>query len=180
MVVYANLIVKIESSIMRRMSALTTFDYIVFVFIMIWGIWGAIKGFLEELSQKFGYVTGFLVALMFTALFASFFVDRLSIPYWFAAFVSYVILFILGYLFIKVVGNVLQAIFKTIQLKFLDNLLGFFLGLFEGIIILGLLEIVLKYQSLIDVSAYVNSSVIYQNIIEPFTGFVSSFIKGLW
>ncbi len=174
------MIVKIESSIIKSMSALTTFDYILFAFIMIWGIWGAIKGFLEELSQKFGFVTGFIAALMFTAVFAAFFVDRLSAPYWFAAFISYVILFILGYLLIKVIGNVLQGIFKTVNISFLDNLVGFFLGLVEGIIILGLLAIVLKYQSVIDISSYVNTSVIYKNVIEPFTGFVSGFIKGLW
>ncbi len=147
---------------------------------MIWGIWGAIKGFLEELSQKFGYVIGFLASLMFTALFAEFFTDRLSIPYWFAAFISYVILFILGYLFMKTIGNVLQAIFKTVQLAFLDNVLGFFLGLIEGIIIIGLFEVILEHQSVIDISSYVNSSVIFQNVIKPFTDFVSSFIKGLW
>ncbi|MCR4676680.1 MAG: CvpA family protein [Sphaerochaetaceae bacterium] len=162
------------------MSALNTLDYIIFVFAMIWAVWGAIKGFLEELSQKFGYVIGFLTGLMFTASLAGFFEERLSIPYWIAAFAAYVILFLLGYLFIKVIGNVLQTIFKTANLSVLDNFLGFFLGLFEAIIILGVLERLLLNQSVISISNYIEGSFFSQKILLPFMNFISSFVKGLW
>lgn len=51
------------------MQYLTTLDYIIFILFMVGGVWVAMKGFFNELSTKFGYVLGFILALHDSAAF---------------------------------------------------------------------------------------------------------------
>ena len=55
------------------MEYIKALDYVIFVLFIIGGIWGAIKGFIEEVSTKLGYILGFLFAMMFTHTLCGFF-----------------------------------------------------------------------------------------------------------
>ena len=119
------------------MKYLTVLDYVLFVLFMIGGIWGAIKGFLDELSTKFGFVLGFILALMYTHLLSPVFVEQLGFPLWFASFLAYFAIFVVGYLLMKAFGGILGKIVDTANLTVVDNLLGFFLGLAEAFLQIG-------------------------------------------
>ncbi|MCF0238484.1 MAG: CvpA family protein, partial [Sphaerochaetaceae bacterium] len=140
------------------MGVLNTLDYILFVIAMIGGIWGAIKGFIQEIATKFGYVVGFGLGLMFTSVLSPVFIKNFGFPNWFAAFVSYFIIFVAGYLLIKILGNVLDKITDTANLNFVDNILGFFIGLIETLIIIGFVEFILENQSLIPLKDVMDGS----------------------
>ena len=109
---------------MTHMGILNTVDYIVIVLVVLGGIKGAIKGFLEELSQKFGLFLGLFASLMFTQTLTPFVQDKLSLPLWVATGLSYVVIFLVGYLLMKFIGSLLQTVFKSSNLEFIDNLLG--------------------------------------------------------
>ena len=161
------------------MDVLNTVDWIIIVLCAIGAIWGAIKGFIDEFSQKTGYIAGLLAALMFTKAVAPLFSNNFNLPTWVSALIAYVLLFIVGYLLIKMLGTMLKGISDTASISFLDNLLGFFLGLLESVLVIGMLETLLSYQSMFDLSEAFRQSFISSNLIMPMFNIVSTQVQGI-
>lgn len=159
------------------MQYLKTLDYILFVLLMIGGIWGAIKGFIDEVSAKAGYVFGFIFALMFTHSLSPVFVDRLGFPLWLGAFLAYFSIFIVAYLVMMVFGSILSNIVDTANLNVVDNVLGFVLGLAEMFLVLAALEYILGNQYLVNVRPLFDESLFSSRIITPFTDWFFGFIS---
>lgn len=162
---------------MTHMSILNTVDYIAIVLLILGGIKGAMKGFLEELAQKFGLVLGLIASLMFTQSAVPFVMDNLTVPLWVATGLSYVVIFILGYLLMKIIGSVLQAIFKNSNLSFIDNLLGFLLGVFEVVLLIGVIIMLIQHQSLINFDQYIDASYLCSNYINPFFNWIAGLVQ---
>ena len=161
-------------------DALTVLDYIIIAFVLVWCIWAAIKGFIDEISSKFGWVSGFATALMFTKnLSQQFFIPKTGFPAWFSAFVCYVVLFIVGFYLIKLFGMMLGTITNTAHLGSVDNILGFVLGLVEAVLVVGLIETVLNSQAIIDVSHYIKESYLSSQFILPLFNSLLDWIHGL-
>ena len=161
------------------MDIFNTVDWIILVVCALGAIWGAIKGFIEEFSQNSGYFIGVLVALMYTKQIAPIIEDNLHIPFWVCSLMSYVGLFIVGFLLIKMLGTIIKRITDTARISFVDNILGFFLGLFEAFIIVGLIEVLLSYQSVFDLGKAFNQSFFSSRVIRPFFNIVTSLVQGL-
>lgn len=159
------------------MEYLTTVDYIILVLLAIGGIWGAIKGFIDEFSSKCGYVMGLLVAFMFTASLAKLFAVKFNFPYWFAAFLAYFIIFMVGYSVVRGLGTVIDNIFEASKLDVVDHLLGFFLGLVEALLFLGLIEYALNFQNLFNVQGLFNDSFISSRLIMPVFNWVGGLVN---
>lgn len=158
------------------MEYLTTIDYILFIVLMIGGLCGAIKGAIDELTRKFGYVLGLLVGFMFTSLLAPVLVENLKFPYWFAAFVSYFVIFMVGYCLMTGIGTALSGISEGSSLEFLDHFLGFVVGLLEAILLVALAEYLLNYQNLFNLKSVFENSFLSNKIILPIgTWFVELF-----
>lgn len=155
---------------------LTTVDYIIIGLVLVGGIWGAIKGLIEEVARKFGYVCGLLVALMFTKSFSPVFVENLDFPLWLASCCSYVLLFLAGYLVVKLLGKILQTIFETANLTAVDNILGFIIGVFEAIAVIGVLEILFQHQTFFNFERYFDESIISTKVILPFCNWLTTLV----
>lgn len=161
------------------MQYLKTLDYILFILLMVGGIWGAIKGFLDELSSKFGLVLGFIIALMFTHNLSPVFQNKLGFPLWFSAFASYFLIFIFGYLFTRIIGSVLFNIVDSANLSVVDNILGFFLGLIEAFCLIAAFEFILGYQNLFNLKPVFEESLFSSKLILPFADACVSAIKNV-
>ena len=161
------------------MKYLTVLDYILFIIFMIGGIWGAIKGFLDEISTKFGYILGFVLALMYTHLLSPVFVDNLGFPKWVAAFSAYFVIFVAGYLLMRAFGAILSNIIDTANLTVVDNLLGFFLGLLEAFCLFAAFEYILGYQNLFNLKKLFDESLFSRKLIQPFAELCVSTIKNI-
>ena len=161
------------------MQYLKTLDYILFVILMVGGIWGAIKGFLDELSSKFGLILGFMLALMFTHSLSPVFQNKLGFPMWFAAFSAYFIIFIAGYLLVRIIGSVLFNIVDTANISVVDNILGFFLGLIEAFCLIAAFEFILGYQNLFNLQPVFEESLFSSKLILPFANACVSLIKSV-
>ena len=158
------------------MEYLTTIDYVIFILLMIGGLWGAIKGAIDELTRKFGYVLGLLVGFMFTSLLAPVLVENLGFPYWFAAFLSYFVIFMFGYCLMTGLGTALSGISESSSLEFVDHFLGFVVGLLEAVLLIALAEYLLNYQNLFNLKSIFENSFLSNNIILPIgTWFVELF-----
>lgn len=158
---------------------LKTIDYIIFVLLMIGGIWGAIKGFIEEVSSKFGYVLGFLLGAMFTKALSSVFVQQMAFPRWFASFIAFFLIFMAGYSVMKGVGTALGGICETANIAVIDNLLGFALGVVESILVIGILEMLLKYQNLVDLGPTLEESFFSSRLIVPMVEWFKTAVEGI-
>ncbi len=161
------------------MEYLKTLDYILFVVLMVGGIWGAIKGFLDELTSKTGLVMGFILALMFTHSFSVVFSERLGFPNWFAAFSAYFIIFVAGYLLMRLIGSVLSSIVETANITVIDNILGFFLGLIEAFLVISAVEFILGYQNLFNLQPIFEESLFSSKLFLPFAQKAVSLIKSV-
>lgn len=165
------------------MKYITAIDYVIFVLFIVGGIWGAIKGFMDELSTKFGYILGFLFAIMFTHLLAPFFQEKAGFPAWVAAFISYFIFFIGGYLLMKLLGGILSNIVNTANASVVDNILGFFLGLVEAFILMAAIEYFLGFQNLFNLQHYFDESLFSSKLLLPFaracTSWISTVVSGV-
>ena len=161
------------------MKYITSLDYVIFILFVVGGIWGAIKGFLDEVATKFGYVLGFLLALMFTHSVCYFFRDKAGFPAWFAAFIAYFLIFITGYLVMKVIGAIINNIVVTANLSVVDNILGFFLGLVEAFIIMAFFEYILGFQNLFNLQKYFDESLFSSKLLIPFANLCSSKVAGI-
>lgn len=162
----------------HRMT-LTVLDYIIITFALVCSIWASIRGFIDEISSKFGYLLGLVVSLMFTKALTVLIVENSGLPYLLCSFVSYVALFIVGFYLMKFLGYMLKTIADSAHIGSLDNVLGFILGLAEAVLIVGLIETLLKNQSLIDVRSYLRSSYLSSEFIGPVFTRVSLWIEGL-
>lgn len=154
-------------------------DYIIIGFVVVGGVWGAIKGFIDEISDKFGYVLGLVVSLMFTVLLSPVFQSKLELPVWLASFLSYIILFLAGFIVMKLLGRVLEGITETAHLGWVNNTCGLVLGLLEAVVIVGLVESVLLNQSFINITKFTDGSIVSQKVILPVFKAVSTWIQSL-
>lgn len=165
------------------MRYITALDYVIFILFMVGGIWGAIKGFMDEISTKFGYVFGLLIALMFTHRLSAFFQFKAGFPAWFAAFLSYFTLFVVGYLAMKGLGKILSNIIDSAKLTVVDNVLGFVLGLAEAFLLIAAFEYILGFQNLFNLQKYFDESLFSSKLLLPFARFfsssISSFVSGV-
>jgi len=158
---------------------LNTVDWIIIVICAIMAIWGAIRGFIEEFAQKTGYIAGITVALMFTKALYPTVQDNLHIPGWVSSLICYVGLFVIGFFLIKMIGTMLKKITDTANITFIDNILGFFLGLAESILIVGVVEALLAYQNLFDLQQAFSQSLISSKVIMPLFKIVTTQVQVL-
>ena len=156
------------------MASFEVIDYVFIGVSLALAVWGAFKGFIEEIAQKSGYVFGLVLGLMFTVPLSQLLCDVM--PLWLASFLCYFILFICGYLLVKAFGAVMQSICEESNITVIDHILGFMLGLFEGIIIISFAESLLQYQTLFDIDGILKDSWVNNNIIYPVMDFISSLI----
>ena len=159
------------------MQYLKTLDYILFVLLMIGGIWGAIKGFIDELSSKFGYVLGFFLALMFTHTLSPVFSNKLGLPDWISALIAYFLIFVAGYLIMRIFGGIIANIAETAHISVVDHILGFALGLFEAFLMIAAFEYILGFQNLFNLQPVFEESLFSSRLILPFANAFASTIK---
>lgn len=143
----------------------------------------SVRGFFDEFSKLFGYVAGFFVAIMFTTRLSAFIRSESDLAPWICALSSYFILFISGYLLTKGLGMAMQRFFEYARLQAIDHILGFILGFFEGIILIGLIMMLLSMQRVINVSGWIGTSLIFEKIVNPvflsIAGYVKTIAQGL-
>ena len=156
------------------MSNLNTVDFVLIVLFALGGIQGAFKGFIEELGQKFGFVFGFISSVLFTKPASQLVLKQVDMPLWMACGVSYILLFILGYLLIKALSSIISSIFDSSAATVVDSILGFILGVVEMTVVCTILMQLLRHQTFFDLSEMFGASVLNNKIITPVFKFLTT------
>ncbi len=138
---------------------MAVFDVIGIVVLLAAGFRCAFRGFVTEFLSVLAVLVALTLSVLFTASLTPLFAPYLGESFW-TPIVAFLILFLVGYLIIKIIESTLHRIIEKIQLEKLDQALGFFLGLIEGLLVLAILVFILQLQSVIEVKALLEESFI--------------------
>ncbi|MFP4179931.1 MAG: CvpA family protein [Spirochaetaceae bacterium] len=137
---------------------MAAFDVIAIVVLIAMGVRTAFKGFVAEFMTALSLIVGIGGAVLLTSR-----VSELLIPYIGATFwtpvVAFLLVFIVVYLLFKLLETSLHRLIDRIRLEKLDQSLGFFLGMVEGVILLAVILFFLELQSLVDVEGLFKNSI---------------------
>ena len=144
-------------------------DMIIFLIVMISAVVNCIRGFVAEFSHIGGLIAGFFTGIMFTTTLSTKLDEVIpyNLPMWVSSLFSFVILVLIGYLIIRLLGNAVETIVDSFNLGAINNILGFFWGLFSSIFFLSIIMYVLTLQNVFDFSNIFSSSIFITRVIEP-------------
>lgn len=139
---------------------LTGFDIVSLVIIAFFALRTGIRGMVKELLSMAAVILGFLGAVLFSGFLAGYVEPQFGIqPPW-SQIASFLGIFVVVYIVVKLFEGALNKIVERIQLESLDHALGFLLGVLEGIIVVMLLLTVLQWQNFFEVDAMIEDSLI--------------------
>lgn len=144
-------------------------DIIIAALVLVTAIFSCIKGIVAELSKWFGLFVGLMLGLMFYSQAGAFAMNYLpeSVPAWAGSVIAFIVLFLIGFLLVILVGHMLAKIFDTFHLGWLDHVLGFAWGVALSFLVISVVVSILARQSLIDLSAQFNESLVISRFILP-------------
>lgn len=118
---------------------------------------GLFKGFVGEIFSVGAVVAGIGTAVFFSAALAGPVERVLHLRGW-GHPVAFLGLFLAVYIVLKLIEKGVKGIVERINLENLDRALGFFLGFAEGVIVVGLLVFLLRFQTFVDMSKPLSES----------------------
>nr|WP_253679635.1 CvpA family protein [Treponema sp. OMZ 788] len=121
---------------------------------------------MDEFFSKAAVIAGGLIAFLFYKLLTPVITELLGEKS-LSAVIAFLILFLSVYLIIKLVQVFLGSLFSNESLKNLDRSLGFFLGLVEGLIVIGVILMLINIQTFISFDKILSES-IFAKILSPF------------
>ncbi len=136
---------------------LAVFDVIGILVLLAAGVRCAFKGFVAEFLSALAIITGLAAAVIFTATLSDVLSPYLGETLW-TPIIAFLLIFLIGYVLIKIVESTLHRIIERVELEKLDQALGFFLGLIEGFLFLALLVFVLQLQTVIEIGPFLEES----------------------
>lgn len=154
-------------------------DIVIILLAFMSAVVGAVRGFAMEFSARAGFLVGFVVALLFSRLASAMVMDTFNLPPLVATLIAFVLLFIIGYIAMMMVGSLLGNTLDALGLDWLDRLLGLALGVVEAFVVVAFIVYLLELQSVIDLSSYIEPSVITMRLIKPLTPVGLDLVKGL-
>jgi membrane protein required for colicin V production len=140
-------------------------DIVFAVLIVVLAIRGVIRGFVAEFGSVAALFVGFGGAI---ALYKS---VAALLGRWFGAslwnpLIAFLVLFLLLYLLVKALERLLAALFDKLALERLDRAIGFFLGLAEGLLLVGVLLFLLNWQPFFDSGGILRDS-LFARFLSP-------------
>lgn len=143
----------------------TTIDYVFIALLLILSIRGAYKGFVSELLSMAGLILGVGAAVLFSGVFANYLEKIWGKSNW-NFLIAFLIIFLVVYIIAKIFEGLLHKLFTALHLEKLDRVLGFFLGIGEGILLIAIILFVLMWQPLFNATAIVQNS-FFANLLLP-------------
>jgi membrane protein required for colicin V production len=138
---------------------LAVFDVIGIIILLAAGVRCAFRGFVAELLSALAVIGGLVGAVLFTSALSPVLAPYIGENIW-TPVVAFLLLFLVGYIVVKIVESSLHRLIDRIELEKLDQTLGFVFGLLEGFLFLALLVFILQLQSVVNVDAFFQDSIL--------------------
>ena len=132
-------------------------DIVFALLILIAAIRGAFRGFVTEVGSMAALILSFACAIIFYKPVAQILEKQFGHSLW-NPLISFLILFLLVYLLVKLVQRMLQNVIDRLNLDRLDSAMGFFLGITEGLLVVGVALFIINWQPFFDPKSLLGSS----------------------
>lgn len=158
------------------MISFAPFDILCLLILILLIVRVSIIGFIAEFFSRASVVIGIMGAVLFFRKLEPFIirftgVNILTGP------VSFLLIFIVLYLVIKIIQQLAGSAFEGETMTNLDRAMGFFLGLAEGVLIIMIIIVLLQKQPWFDPSFLLKNSLFY-SLLSPFLAEGSSLAAG--
>lgn len=124
----------------------------------------AIRGFVAEAFSLGSIAMGLAVAVIFYPYGAAYLENWLGTGWWNIP-ITILILFVAGYLTVKLVEAIFQRVLTALPLKGLDRILGMMIGVAEGLIVVYALLVLAQVQTIVDTSSWFSDSLIEELLV---------------
>ena len=122
-------------------------DIIISIFVLLFAYKGLKRGIIKELISLLSLILGIYIAINFSFLLEDYLSKNLSKYEEFVSIISFIVVFLIVFLFLKTAGFVIKKLVKTLQLGFLDKLLGLLFGASKIALILSFLLLEIQHLS---------------------------------
>lgn len=153
-------------------------DIVFSVIVLFIAISACVHGFIAEIFGKIAVIASFFTAFYFCGKLAAKMQNIISVKGVCIA-VSFAILFIATFLAVKIIQTAIKSFFSGDILKSLDRVLGFILGLFEGILVISAILILLVSQPWFSLGSLLDSS-FYWSMLDSFLTKPIQYVKGIF
>ena len=114
---------------------MTTFDIVVFSILGLSVVFSLFKGFLKEIFSLFSILGGYLMATNYQVAFSEIIFETISSKP-IGKLIAFVTIYIFTAIIISLMGRVFRSmVMSTAKLSMFDRLIGGFLGMIKGIVI---------------------------------------------
>ena len=137
---------------------IAAFDIVSLVIILILAVRATFRGFLTEIMAMASVIVGISVAVIFTHPVSVILQKYIGDSFW-NTVISFLALFLITYLIIKIFENSLNMLIEKVQLEKLDQSLGFFLGLLEGFLLVVIIVFAMNAQQFFDIKNLLDNSI---------------------
>lgn len=135
-------------------------DWIFGIIIVVFAVSGLIKGFVDNVFGKLAFIAGIICGWIFYKSLATSLLKDIKLPYA-ANILSFLLIFVVVFLIIKLAQMIISKIFEWSILKSLDRTLGFIFGIVEGAAVVCLIIFLLSVQPFFDVTNLFDGSFFY-------------------
>lgn len=144
--------------------------FIDFVFIIIIAacvLLSFLKGFVASFFGKATFIVAVLLGIFFAPKLDVFVANYVNVLY-VTTIISFLLIFIISFLVLKVLQLIIKSIFSGEIMGSLDKALGFFWGLVEGLLIVGVICVILIVQPFFDLTELLSNSFFASKILPLF------------
>jgi membrane protein required for colicin V production len=132
-------------------------DIVFALLVVMAAIRGAFRGFVTEVGSMAALILSFGAAIVFYKPVSAILEKQFGQSMW-NQLIAFLILFLAVYLLVKLVQRLLLNIVEQLNLDRLDSALGFFLGIAEGLLVVGVVLFVINWQPFFDPKNLLGSS----------------------
>jgi len=142
-----------------------TIDIVFAILIVVLAVRGAIRGFVAEFGSVAALFLGLGGAIALYKSLAVLLGRWFGVSIW-NPLIAFLVLFLLIYLVVKALERLLAALFDKLDLERLDRAVGLFLGLAEGLLLVGVLLFLLNWLPFVDTRGLLRDS-LFARLLSP-------------
>lgn len=141
-------------------------DIVFLIILILMTIRGVIVGFVNEFFSKAAVVLALLASVVLYNSFTPI-VKKITNSAVIPEIISFLVIFLVVYVVVKILQKITSSFFENDTMKSLDKALGFFLGIIEGLVIIGAVIALFDIQNFFDLSSLTDNSFFY-SFFSPF------------
>ncbi|MBN2738570.1 MAG: CvpA family protein [Spirochaetales bacterium] len=128
-------------------------DVVLVLLLLVLAVRGVLRGFVAEVLSMAAIILGFTAAIFLSGPLSLLMGHLWGKQVW-NQLIAFLVLFLAAYLIVKLIEGAIINAMENMELQNLDKALGFFLGLFEGVLLVVLLLFVIDWLSWLPVLAF--------------------------